>query len=114
MKISTILSILVLTIGVPLFGQEPEQMSEEVIQRLREELRDEIKEASAKYDGLVEYAKGGWTMFSPKESLIFLYNKNTGVVYKWWLKSLDGGGVDYGFDQVQMTHRSKNTTPRPH
>ena len=106
MKITIILLIVALNIGAQTFNHASEAEDEQPNQQ------EVFLKAIEELERVREYAKGGWTMFN-HDGLIFLYNKNTGVVYKWWFKSSSEGGPNYGFDQVPMTHRPNNR-PKPY
>ena len=88
-----ILIVIAALAAVYLYAQEPESPEEEVtVERIAE---------------IVESMKGNWTMFNGEVGGTFLYNKNTGAVYKFWSQTDTDGNFSFGFQRATILNRNQ-------
>ena len=100
MRVNYVVILIVIVVAalaaVYLYAQEPQPPEEDVTtERIAE---------------LVESMKGNWTMFNG-DGIIFLYNKNTGAVYKYYTSG-KGDDFTYGFQRATILNRPAVETPR--
>ena len=93
-----ILIVAAMLAAMYLYAQEPQQQSQENVSR------EQIAE-------LLDSLRGDWTMFNGRVGGTFLYNKNTGAVYKFWSKSEPDGDFDFGFQRAAMLNRPDQPLP---
>lgn len=57
-----------------------------------------------------ESQEASWTMFQSGNSPTFLYNRNTGAVYKFYVSG-EGDDFTYGFQRASILNRSDVEIP---
>ena len=85
---------------VYLYAQEPEPPEEDV-----------SAERIAELVELIESMKGNWAMFNGEVGGTFLYNKNTGAVYKFYMSGAGTDDFTYGLQRATILNRSNIETP---
>ncbi len=79
-----------------LYAQEPQPPEEGVT-------RERIEE-------LLESMKGNWVISQKRNSQVFLYNRKTGAVYRYFV-GREGDNFTSGFERVPIVNRSEVDLP---
>ncbi len=91
-----ILIVIAALTGVYLYAQESRPPEEGV--------------ATEPISELLESMKGNWVMFQSGNSMTFLYNRNTGAVYRHYVRR-EGDNFPSGFERVPIVNRSDVEIP---